>query len=420
MISSGIKYLDNITGGLKLGDNVVWQISNGVPVEYFIKSLLNNDTTNSNIVYINFNYSPHTICKRFDDSFKNLNVILIDAFTNGKGNSDPVFLDFYYQKADYNLSKVICVENPRDITSFMKIMNEIQLENKSGSFYIFDSLTGIYELWKDERAVLDFFSFTCPKLYDLNTIAYWIFEKDAHSKEFIAGLTHITQIVIAINNTDSGFYELRIVKLEDRPVLANSGAHQFRIINRDIQFQDLNGDFLKIGNRLKDLRKSLNITQTELALKLGMTPGAVSQIENDLITPSLNTLVNISTIFNKPVEFFICTDSNRENKVYEIFRKKELKQSSSKNITISTFYEDKKMDIKLFLIKIGGYESVDGTIMMHKGKEFISVINGTLNLLIEGDDVNLSKGDSILLEKCFVSKWGTYSKSECEFLYMLF
>ncbi len=421
MISSGIDYLDRLTGGLSMGDNVVWQISNGVPVEYFIRSLLSKSGDLSrSIVYVNFNYSPHTICKRFDDIYRNQNVTLIDAFTHGKGNSDAVFMDFYNHESDYDLSKIIRVENPRDIPSFIALMNEIQKENKNGSFYVFDSLTGMNELWKDERAVLDFFSFTCPKLYDLNTIAYWVYEKDAHSREFIAGLMHITQIVIAVSNTDSSYYEMRIQKLEDRSSPNLSGPHHFRIIDREIRFQDIKQDAFRFGNKVKELRKSAGITQAELASRLGMTPGAISQIENDIITPSLNTLVQMSSLFTRPLEYFISSGMNRsDDKGYAIFRKEEIKYGGARKVTIHTLSDEKSMEVKPYTVRMAGYEKVDGPILLHKGKEFISVLAGVLNLTINGEEQQFRKGDSILLHKSFIERWANPGKSDCEFLYIL-
>jgi len=99
----------------------------------------------------------------------------------GKILKDLLLLDFYYDDTGIDPSSLYCVGDPRDIAGFMKLMNTIEEKNRDGSFYIFTSLTGMSELWKDERAVLDFFTFTCPKLYDLNTLAFWVYERDAHS-----------------------------------------------------------------------------------------------------------------------------------------------------------------------------------------------------------------------------------------------
>lgn len=421
MISTGIKNLDRLTGGIRLGNNVVWQIANAVPIEYFIRSFFNksNDFQNS-IIYVNFNYSPHTICKRFDDLFKSYNVLLIDAFTHGKGNSDPVFLDFYQSDEDYDLSRITCVQNPRDISSFIGIMNQIQERHRDGSFYIFDSLTGMSELWKDERAVLDFFAFACPKLYEMNTIAYWVLEQEAHSREFIAGLTHITQIVISVSNTHSDNYALKILKLEDRSASNIGVPYSFRIIDREISFDTaIEVDLFKIGVKVRDLRKAALITQAELAARLGMTPGAVSQIENDLIAPSLATLVNLASIFKKPIEFFIGANPlNEHNRGFRIFRKKDAHPIASRGARILPLSDETRGDIRSFSVTMRGGQTIEGPLLLHKGKELVIVVNGALTLSIDGEEHLLRKGDSILCERSFIDRWSNFSKNECEFIYL--
>jgi len=57
MISTGLGYLDKLTGGLSLGDNVVWESADGVPVEYFIRSFFYGAADFSEkIIFISFNF----------------------------------------------------------------------------------------------------------------------------------------------------------------------------------------------------------------------------------------------------------------------------------------------------------------------------------------------------------------------------
>lgn len=422
MISTGIKYLDKLTSGLNLGDNVVWQISNGVPIEYFTRNALSTESSFTNsIVYVNFNYSPHTVCKRFDKIFRRENITMIDAFTHGKGNGDPVFLEFYDGDTGYDTSKIICLDQPKDISSFMDAMNSVEKQNRDGSFYIFDSLTGMNELWKDERAIVDFFSFTCPKLYDLNTIAYWILEKDAHSTKALAELSHITQIVLDVESIDTGNYTLKLKKLEDRATHASGATHHFKIINRDIQFQEGKSHLLKIGNRIKELRKSLNITQSELAAQLSMTPGAISQIENDLITPSLYTLVQLSTILQKPIEYFIQTGiMEGDGKGFQVIRSETNKQSHDRGVTFFPIIDDTHNEFKIFRIILNSGDTVEGPFMLHKGSELVTVATGNVSLSIQGESITLHKGDSILLENSFPESWTNTGDTSTELFYILF
>jgi transcriptional regulator with XRE-family HTH domain len=422
MISTGLPYLDKLTGGLKPGDNVVWQVSDGVPVELFIKSFFSDAKDfNENIIYVSFNFSPHTILRRYDYLFQKKSTILVDAFTHGKGNSDPVFLEFY-KAGEHESDRFRCLKNPKNITSFIGMMNEIEIGNRERSFYIFDSLTGMNELWKDERAVHDFFTFTCPKLYELNTLAYWILGREAHTKEFIAGIMQITQIVFSISSSDMDYYDLRINKLEERTSLYGAQPNYFRIINQEIHFEEKKiPELFHIGEKVRNLRKESRITQADLAGSLGMTPGAVSQIENDIITPSLHTLVQLSSIFKKPLDYFIVgSGENQNSKGYLLTRKNLRVSSPHRNVVINRIMESDDPDMKPFIVSIIGDKEVEGPILFHKGKEFIAVMRGSLKITINGDGILLGEDDSLLITDSFISLWQNMSEPDCKFLYILY
>jgi transcriptional regulator with XRE-family HTH domain len=50
---------------------------------------------------------------------------------------------------------------------------------------------------------------------------------------------------------------------------------------------------MKLGDRIKQRRHYVGISQVKLAKKTGLTPAAISQIENDKRVPSLNSFVKI-------------------------------------------------------------------------------------------------------------------------------
>lgn len=57
----------------------------------------------------------------------------------------------------------------------------------------------------------------------------------------------------------------------------------------------------KFGSNLRKIRKSLGLTACELAQRAGITPAAVSQIENGAREPNLTTIVRILSVI--PVKF---------------------------------------------------------------------------------------------------------------------
>lgn len=60
-----------------------------------------------------------------------------------------------------------------------------------------------------------------------------------------------------------------------------------------------------IGNRIKKIRKLLNKSQEELALELGLTKQAISNIENSKSLPSISLLSKLLVNFDVNLNYVI-------------------------------------------------------------------------------------------------------------------
>lgn len=60
-----------------------------------------------------------------------------------------------------------------------------------------------------------------------------------------------------------------------------------------------------VGKKLKSLRKSKKITQKQLAIRTGLSPSLLSQIENGQIAASLTTLDKLSASLNVKLSYFL-------------------------------------------------------------------------------------------------------------------
>ncbi len=175
--STGVEYLDQLLGELRIGDNIVWETEAGSYVDMFVEKFAIYSLFSSHkLVYISFNRSPATMIKKLAKLPNHEYITLLDCFTSGKGDNDPTFNKFYEDNHHESI-KTIKVENPTDVSNFIKVLNEIEEISGEGARYIFDSLTGMQDLWGDEAKTYKFFTYACPRLYDLNTVAYWIMEK---------------------------------------------------------------------------------------------------------------------------------------------------------------------------------------------------------------------------------------------------
>ena len=60
-----------------------------------------------------------------------------------------------------------------------------------------------------------------------------------------------------------------------------------------------------INEMIRKLRKEFNISQVELASKLGVTKQCVSNWENDNIQPSVEMLIKISKVFGVTTDYLL-------------------------------------------------------------------------------------------------------------------
>ena len=104
-----------------------------------------------------------------------------------------------------------------------------------------------------------------------------------------------------------------------------------------------NLDYKIIAQKIKSARKSANITQAELAEKIGVSTNAVAKLETNLMKASLKTLINITNVLNLDINQLI-VDEN-------IMRKDE----SSKDIFFENLiYSLSKSDRDLIIHIING------------------------------------------------------------------
>lgn len=69
---------------------------------------------------------------------------------------------------------------------------------------------------------------------------------------------------------------------------------------------------IDLGNILKTLRLKENMTQAQLAQKLGLTKSVISAYETGLRLPSYDILIHISKIYNVSTDYLLGLDHRQE------------------------------------------------------------------------------------------------------------
>ena len=134
--------------------NLLWDFYKKIHWSFFLRI--------KSIVYISFNKSVPTLLKEFN-SCLNEKFHIIDCFISGKGKNDATFLRNYEE-----ISKkidVIKVSNPSNLDELTKAIATIETKISSQIAYIFDSLTGMQNLVKDESLTYSFFYIYVSKTF---------------------------------------------------------------------------------------------------------------------------------------------------------------------------------------------------------------------------------------------------------------
>ncbi len=435
-ISSGIAYLDRLLGGFQPGDNVVWVADAGTSLIAFIGAFLNvaRGEPDGTIVYVNSNYAPQTIYRRFSEGLPRGGFVHVDAFTFGKGKGDEIFREHYSQGAAGRPGyESVCIQTPSDREAFDRTLASLEEKYGENARYVFDSLTGLSELWGGERAVQEFFTHHCPKLYELQAVACWILEREAHSRSFLANLSHITQVVIQLRNLEEGICEMKLLKAEDRPSRILRESVRYRVADDQIKFLEKTPERdLRIGERIKELRSRRGLSQAELARMLDITPSALCQIEGNQVYPSLPLLVEIAQTLGQGLDGLLpggtfegaakrgLTVQKRKGGPAPVAR--GFRAAARPAVEAAPLLPESGRQarrITPYWLRLAPGAEDTRSFFDHKGHEFGWVLTGVLRVVVDDGEVLLRKGDSIYLEEQTIRRWKNEGAGRCELLWVL-
>lgn len=154
---------------------------------------------------------------------------------------------------------------------------------------------------------------------------------------------------------------------------------------------------MKLGNKIKKIRKKRKMTIKELAEKSDLSVGMISQIERDKIGLSVTSLWKISQALGVSIGSFFTEELSKSR---FIVRKNERKKLQLANST--AIYElltpDLSWNIEFLRVIIEPGESNDNKKISHKGEEVGIVLQGKLLVKWGNEEFILEEGDSIRLD----------------------
>jgi transcriptional regulator with XRE-family HTH domain len=409
--TSGVSQLDRLLGGLFIGDNVVWYDDAGSLASVFCLNFIQaSQVQDKPLIYVTFDRSPKNLLEKLGSLAEDPSLIILDCFTHGKGAGSEIFLKFYEEASSQWPCRMIRVERPRHIDEFVDALYSVHATLQGDVRFVFESITGMQELWGGEEQVSKFYSHSCPRLYELNTIAYWIMEKKAHSNRLKAQINQIAQVAIDLS-IKRGTTSLTILKAERRSLENLHEPHIYWTKDLSITFDPEKGTKgqLDLGLRLKELRTKKGLSQSELAKLVGVTPSTISQVESNLIYPSLPALLKMAEVLSVEINsFFQEKAESRRRIIFPHAEAVEIKFADLPQGSIhAKLLTPIDMDFKgePYLIEIPPNQSLLSHFFIHKGEEIGYLLSGKLQVKMEKAVYNLRAGDVIVLASEMPTQW---------------
>ena len=149
---------------------------------------------------------------------------------------------------------------------------------------------------------------------------------------------------------------------------------------------------MDIGNKLKELRVLKGLTQEELADRSELSKGFISQLERNLTSPSITTLMDILQCLGTSIgEFF--NEAPDEQIVFgkqDYFVKEDTEYKNEIKWIIPNAQKNTIEPIYLTL-QAGGSTCPDTP---HEGEEFGYVLQGAVSIHLENKTYKAKKGES--------------------------
>jgi transcriptional regulator with XRE-family HTH domain/KaiC/GvpD/RAD55 family RecA-like ATPase len=410
-IASGVSELDLLLGGLFIGDNVVWHDDAGSLASVFCMNFMQaSQAQNRPLIYVSFDRSLRNLLDKLGPLAESNSLTILDCFTLGKGEGSEVFLKFYEEMDAKFPCRIIKVNDPRKVDQVMEAFYGVHATMEGDVRFVFESLTGMQELWGGEEYLLKFYTHSCPRLYELNTIAYWIMEKKAHSPRLRAQINQIAQVAIDLS-VKRGTTSLTILKAEKRNLDTLNKPYNYvrKDLNVIFDSEKRTRARIDLGMRLKELRLKRGISQTELAELVGVTPSTISQVESNLIYPSLPALLKMAEVLSVEVSSFFQESEEVTNRV--IFPAAEAVNVKFHGLSEGNVMAKLLTPVDLepkaepYLIEIPPQENLPSHFFIHKGEEIGYLLSGKLQLKLGKAVYTVRAGDVIYLTTEMPSQW---------------
>jgi transcriptional regulator with XRE-family HTH domain len=362
--STGIDSLDRLLdGGLVPGDNVVVPADPSAPLARFTLAFAMADP--SRTAWVSFAGAPESVDPRIE-----VHAISADAAREDPATAVAAIL-------------AIAADRPR---------------------LVIDGLGEVRSDDGDDSAV-ELYRRCCPQLFDRAAIAWWpMLRSDLE----VASATRIQRIAQCVIELREG--EVRVAKAEGRPARVQGALGELDpddgtglpVVGRDKAAG-------RLGEGLKRLRRTRNLSQRQLAEAAGVTAAAISQAESGRRGLSLDTLVTLGDELGIGIDELLGT--GLEDRPTLVRRDRR-----SAGHGIATLFDAPES------VTVHRVELAPGTTgrppFAHKGPEVLLVARGLVLVDLGDDSPVVRAGDALRVPRDPIGSWTNLGEETAELFWL--
>lgn len=176
---------------------------------------------------------------------------------------------------------------------------------------------------------------------------------------------------------------------------------------------------LQLGQTIQKMRTEQGLSLRKLSSLAGITPSMLSQIENEQVNPSVNTLRAIALALNVPM-FRLFQSAPVESPVVHPQDRKIIGSKQEPNVCYELLTPDLSGTMEFCLMTLQPGQSSYRDAMSHTGEEVAYMLSGK-EMVLELDGVRypMTPGDSVRIGSKHPHIWHNPSDTEAQIIFAI-
>ena len=172
-----------------------------------------------------------------------------------------------------------------------------------------------------------------------------------------------------------------------------------------------------IGEHIRRLRSDRGLSVRAFAAQTGFSPSFISQLENGLVSPSIDSMERIANTLGVTLgEFFASLGSGEGGLVVRVTDRVQLpsKWSQATVEALSSMSRGRLTEPLLITLEPGGRSGKHPA--AHPREEFAFVIAGEVDLTLGPETFHLTAGDAVTIRRGELRRWANGSTATARIL----